>query len=72
MLLPLAATSWQGAIKRMGPQAWARLHRLVYPAVILGGIHHVMQEKVWLSEALIYLAAAVGVVGLRSLWIRRW
>lgn len=72
MLLPLAATSWQGAMKRMGALAWARLHRLVYPAVILGGAHFIMQEKVWLSEALIYLAVAVGLVGMRLVWIRRW
>ncbi|TFL19179.1 sulfite oxidase heme-binding subunit YedZ [Jannaschia formosa] len=72
MLLPLAATSWQGAMRRLGAAGWARLHRLVYPAVILGGIHHVMQEKVWLTEALVYLAAALLLVGLRGLWIRRW
>ncbi|WP_170125531.1 sulfite oxidase heme-binding subunit YedZ [Jannaschia seohaensis] len=72
MLLPLAATSWQGAVARMGTQGWARLHRLVYPAVILGAVHFVMQEKVWLSQALVYLAAALFLVSLRFLWIRRW
>ncbi|WP_083481025.1 sulfite oxidase heme-binding subunit YedZ, partial [Jannaschia donghaensis] len=72
LLIPLAATSWQGAIRRMGAQAWGRLHRLVYPAVILGGIHYVMQEKVWTTESLIYLAVAVGLVVMRLVWIRRW
>ncbi|WP_371155420.1 protein-methionine-sulfoxide reductase heme-binding subunit MsrQ [Jannaschia sp. 2305UL9-9] len=72
MLLPLAATSWQGAIRRLGVATWGRLHRLVYPAVILGGIHFVMQEKVWTTESLIYLALAVGLVATRLTWIRRW
>lgn len=72
MLLPLAATSWQGAVRRMGALAWARLHRLVYPAVILGGIHFVMQEKVWDAESLVYLGLAIGLVGVRLAWIRRW
>lgn len=72
LLIPLAATSWQGAIRRMGAQAWGRLHRLVYVAVILGGGHFVMQEKVWTTESLIYLGLAIGLVSLRLIWIRRW
>ena len=72
LLIPLAATSWQGAVRRLGTQAWGRLHRLVYPAMILGGVHFVMQEKVWTTESLIYLATAVVLVGLRLTWIRRW
>ncbi|UWQ18536.1 sulfite oxidase heme-binding subunit YedZ [Jannaschia sp. M317] len=72
LLIPLAATSWQGAIRRMGAQAWGRLHRLVYVAVILGGGHFVMQEKVWTTESLIYLGLAIGMVSLRLIWIRRW
>ncbi|SDY26785.1 sulfoxide reductase heme-binding subunit YedZ [Jannaschia faecimaris] len=72
LLVPLAATSWQAAFRKMGAQAWARLHRLVYVAVILGAVHFVMQEKVWTTESLIYLAIAVGLVGLRFTWIRHW
>ncbi len=72
MLIPVAATSWEGAIRRMGAVAWGRLHRLVYPAALLGGVHFVMQEKVWTTESLVYLAIGVFLVGSRSLWIRRW
>ena len=71
-LLPLAATSFQKAMKAMGPQAWARLHRLVYLAVLLGGVHFVMQEKVWTTESLVYLVLAGVLVGMRFAWIRRW
>lgn len=72
LLIPLAMTSWQGAIRRMGAQAWGRLHRLVYAAVLLGAVHFIMQERVWTRESLVYLAAAILLVGLRLVWIRRW
>ena len=35
LLVPLAATSWNGAVRRMGGAAWRRLHRLAYPATLL-------------------------------------
>lgn len=72
LLLPVAATSWQGAVKRMGALAWQRLHRLVYVAVLLGAVHFVMQEKVWSLESLLYLAAATLLVAMRFLWVRSW
>ncbi|MEM8851724.1 MAG: protein-methionine-sulfoxide reductase heme-binding subunit MsrQ [Pseudomonadota bacterium] len=72
LLIPLAATSFQRAMKWMGPLAWARLHRLVYLTALLGGVHFIMQEKVWTTESMVYLALAVLLVGLRFTWIRRW
>lgn len=71
LLVPLAATSWKGAIRAMGPQAWGRLHKLSYLIVILGGVHFVMQEKVWEVESLAYLFAAILLVGSRILWLKR-
>jgi sulfoxide reductase heme-binding subunit YedZ len=65
LLVPLAATSWNGAMRRMGVAAWRRMHRLVYAAVLLGGVHFVMQEKVWSIESLLYLGAAAVLVGIR-------
>ncbi|CUH38838.1 Flavocytochrome YedZ [Jannaschia seosinensis] len=72
LLIPLAATSWQGAIRRLGARTWGRLHRLVYLAVILGAVHFVMQEKVWTMESLLYLTAALFLVCVRIVWIRAW
>lgn len=72
VLIPLAATSWKGAIRKMGAQAWARLHRLVYAAILLGAVHFIMQEKVWTVESLTYLTAAILLVGMRLIWIRHW
>ena len=71
LLVPLAATSWRGAVRRLGTRAWTRIHRLVYPAVILGMIHVVMQEKVWSLEVILYVVLTVALVSARALWIRQ-
>ena len=56
-LIPLAATSTNAAIRRMGGVAWRRLHRLAYVAAVMGGAHFVLLVKGWQAEPLIYLAA---------------
>ena len=45
LLIPLAFTSTNGMIKRLGGKNWARLHRLTYVAAILGVIHFWMIVK---------------------------
>lgn len=45
MLIPLAITSTNGWVKRLGGRKWARLHRLTYIAAILGVIHFWMIVK---------------------------
>ena len=68
-LLPLAATSTNAAIRRIGPLAWRRLHRLAYAAVLAGAAHLVLLSKVWTVEVLVYSGLAVGLVALRLLTI---
>jgi len=65
MLLPLALTSWNGAIRRLGAVAWKRLHRLAYPAILAGAIHYVMIGKVWSFDALFYLALTLVLLATR-------
>lgn len=65
LLIPLAVTSTNGMIRRLGPVRWRRLHRLVYLAVPLGAVHYAMLGKVWQPEALIYLAATLLLVAAR-------
>lgn len=71
LLLPLALTSTDGAIRRMGASAWRRLHRLAWPAVILGAAHYLLVVKSWPIEPILYLVAAIGLVGLRLVWLWR-
>lgn len=45
LLVPLAATSTNRMIKRLGGKNWARLHKLTYIAAILGVAHFYMIVK---------------------------
>jgi sulfoxide reductase heme-binding subunit YedZ len=45
LLVPLAATSTHGAIRKLGGKRWNRLHKLVYVAVVCGVIHYWWQVK---------------------------
>ncbi len=73
LLVPLAVTSTDSAIRRLGARRWQRLHRLAYPATILGALHYVLVVKGWPIEPLLYLTAAVGLVLIRVIrpWVRR-
>lgn len=46
----LAATSTDGAIRRLGKR-WKQLHRMVYAIAILGLLHFFMQSKIDASQA---------------------
>ena len=45
LLLPLAATSTNWAIRKLGGKRWKRLHKLVYVAAVFGVIHYWWQVK---------------------------
>ena len=45
LMLPLAITSTNRMVKRLGGKRWARLHTLVYVAAILGAVHFWMLVK---------------------------
>ena len=45
LLLPLAATSTNWAIRKLGGKRWNQLHRLVYAAAVCGVIHYWWQVK---------------------------
>lgn len=65
LLLPLAATSNAASIRRLGAQAWKRLHWLVYAIVPLAALHFVLLTKTWQVEPLIHLGLAITLVALR-------
>lgn len=64
MLIPLAATSTRRAMRRLG-RRWQKLHRLVYPAAILGCIHFWWQVKADVREPLVYSAILALLLGWR-------
>ena len=65
LMLPLALTSNDWSVRRLGARGWQRLHRLTYAVALLGGLHFVMLSKGFQLEPLLYLAAVVALVGLR-------
>lgn len=64
LLLPLALTSNNASVKRLG-RKWKRLHLLTYPAVVLGGLHYVMLAKGFQLEPLIYLSVVLALLATR-------
>lgn len=64
LLLPLAITSNNWSVRRLGPK-WRLLHKLTYPAVILGGVHYIWLVKGIQLEPLIYMAVILGLLALR-------
>lgn len=59
LLLPLALTSNNLSVRRLGALRWRRLHWLTYPAVLLAALHHLIGVKVVTAAPLAYLAATV-------------
>lgn len=64
-MLPLAATSTDSAIRRLGPVVWGRLHRLSYVAILAGVLHLVLLSKVWTAEVIAYAGLALLLLALR-------
>jgi len=69
LMLPLAATSFNRAIRALGAARWRQLHRLVYPAVLLGLLHFFWMRSAKNNFAEVGLYAAV--VGVQLGW-RLW
>lgn len=65
-MLPLAATSTQAMMRRLG-RRWQQLHRIVYAVAILGVLHFVFHKlaKNDLSQPLIYGAVLTVLLGAR-------
>ncbi len=55
LLIPLALTSTQKSIRRLGKR-WQTLHRLIYATAILGVIHYVWLVKKDIRKPVIYAA----------------
>lgn len=65
LLIPLAATSTAGMVKRLGAVGWRRLHRIVYVAAIAAVLHFIWLAKVGRIEPYYYAAALAILLGMR-------
>ena len=64
LLLPLAVTSNNLTVRRLGP-TWRKLHKLTYPAAVLGAVHYVILVKGWQTKPLVFLAIVLALLALR-------
>ncbi len=64
LMLPLAITSTQGWIRRLGKR-WSLLHRLIYVVAIAGVVHFLWLVKLENSEPLVYAAVLAVLLGSR-------
>jgi methionine sulfoxide reductase heme-binding subunit len=69
LMIPLAATSTNGMVRRLGGRNWQRLHRLVYAIGVLGVLHYWYHKlaKNDLAEPTIYALVLGGLLGVRLL-----
>jgi sulfoxide reductase heme-binding subunit YedZ len=71
LLVPLAVTSNNAMIKRLGAVAWNRLHRLVYIAIAAAALHFVMLVKSWTFELALYCVLIAGLLLFRFVMSQR-
>lgn len=67
LLVPLAATSTAGMVRRLGAPAWRRLHRVVYLIGVLAILHFLWLAKVGRVAPYVYAGWLALVLGVR-LW----
>jgi ferredoxin-NADP reductase/DMSO/TMAO reductase YedYZ heme-binding membrane subunit len=61
VMVPLAVTSTNRMIQRLGPKRWKRLHRVAYLAAAAGALHYYMLVKADTTQPMIF-AALLGVL----------
>jgi methionine sulfoxide reductase heme-binding subunit len=67
-MVPLAATSTAGMIRRLGGRRWNLLHRLVYATGVLAVIHYWWLVKSDISRPMAYGIVVGLLLGFRIYW----
>ena len=71
LMIPLAVTSTQGWIRRLG-RRWTSLHRLVYLSAAAGVVHFLWLVKIDIVEPLVYAAILTALLAARLAYRRGW
>jgi sulfoxide reductase heme-binding subunit YedZ len=66
LLVPLAATSNNAMVRRLGGKRWARLHRAVYAIAIIGVFHYWWLVKKDITQPLLYAVLLGLLLGFRA------
>jgi len=67
LLIPLAITSTNAMMKRLGGKRWQQLHRLVYLSAIFAVVHYWWLVKKDITQPLIYAVILTALLGYRVL-----
>ncbi len=67
-MVPLALTSNNWSIRRVGPVAWRRLHKATYVVALLGALHFLLLVKGFQWEPILYTGVIVSLLALRVDW----
>jgi sulfoxide reductase heme-binding subunit YedZ len=71
LMIPLALTSTNGWVRRLGFRTWQRLHYLTYVAGILAVIHFIWRVKIDISQPAMYALVLGGLLLVRvAFWLR--
>jgi sulfoxide reductase heme-binding subunit YedZ len=71
LLVPLALTSTDRSVRRLGYVRWKRLHRLVYLAAVCGVVHFIWRVKADLREPLVFASLLALLFAVRFVGRRR-
>ena len=70
-MIPLAATSNNLSVRRLGAKLWSRIHKLAYLAAAAGVVHYVLLVKGWPPEPLVYAFIVAILLMARAWWAAR-
>jgi ferredoxin-NADP reductase/DMSO/TMAO reductase YedYZ heme-binding membrane subunit len=65
LMAPLALTSTDGWVSRLGAKRWKRLHRLAYPAAIAGVVHFYLLVKSDTTRPFVFALVLGGLLATR-------
>lgn len=71
LLLPLAATSTNAMVRRLGAARWQLLHRLVYVIATLGVVHFWWLVKKDIREPAVFAIVLTILLGVRLIYAKR-
>ena len=73
LLVPLAITSTNGWVRRLGYYKWLRIHQLIYLAVPLAILHFIWRVKVDVSQPMTYGVIVASLLAVRVVvwWLQR-
>jgi sulfoxide reductase heme-binding subunit YedZ len=71
MLIPLALTSNNASVRRLGGRGWRRLHWLTYAIAVLGAVHYIWLARGFAVEPLVYLGIILVLLATRFSTLQR-